>query len=87
MLQVPCSTYVMHSNREQVAQAHFEIWTIDVAIGEMKNNSSGDFEIIFVYLPQYVLYHLHIISDWLSNIFPQNIVFSAESKSVGMGNF
>ena len=38
----------LQQNREQVAQAYFEIWTIEVGLG-VKNNSSVDFE-IFVFL-------------------------------------
>ena len=34
----------LQQNREQVAHAYFEIWTIEVGIG-VKNNSSVDFEI------------------------------------------
>ena len=36
----------LQQNREQVAQAYFEIWAIKVGIG-VKNESSVDFEIFF----------------------------------------
>ena len=40
----------LQQTREQVAQAYFEIWTIEVSVG-VKNNSSVDFEIfVFTYL-------------------------------------
>ena len=32
----------LQQNREQVVQAYFEIWTIEVGIG-VKNNSAVDF--------------------------------------------
>ena len=49
-----------------------------VGIG-MKHNSSVNFEILILsHIPKYVFYHLHVISDWFSNIFPQKYsTFSA----------
>ena len=48
-LQAICDA--LQQNREQVAQAYFEIWTIEVGI-EVKNNSSVDSEIyVFFYIP------------------------------------
>ena len=47
-------SFVMYSNKmDQVVQAYFEIWTIEVSTG-VKNNLSVDFKIFF--------YHLHVIS-------------------------
>ena len=52
----------LQQTREQVTQAYFEIWAIEVGIG-LKNNSYADFE-IFVFLHTlYVFFHLHVISD------------------------
>ena len=39
-----CDT--LQQNREQVAQAYFEKWIIEVVIGVSKNKSSADFEIL-----------------------------------------
>ena len=41
---------VLQENREQVTQAYFEIWTIEVGIG-VKNNSYVDFGSLFFYIP------------------------------------
>ena len=43
-------------------------------------------------LLHYVFYHLHVISDWFSNIFPQKILHlhflqSVKSKTTRIGNF
>ena len=38
----------LQQNREQVAQAYFEIGSIEVGIG-VKNNSFVDFEILWVF--------------------------------------
>ena len=40
----------LQQNREQVMQAYFEIWTIEIGI-EVKNNSSTDFEILAFHIP------------------------------------
>ena len=40
----------LQQNREQVAQAYFEIWTTEVGTG-MKNNSSVNFEIFWGGIP------------------------------------
>ena len=53
--------------------AYFEIWTNEVGIG-MKNNSSVNFETFGFYIPKYVFFHFHVISDWFQNIFPQQIL-------------
>ena len=58
----------LRQNREQVVQAYFEIWTIEVDKG-VKNDSLVDFDIFFS-IPEYVFYHPHVIFDWFSNIFP-----------------
>ena len=55
----------------------------------VKNNSSVDFEIFCFCIP--VFYHLHIIYDWFSNIFPhkKNLHFLQPiiSKTIEIGNF
>ena len=54
----------LQHNRGQVSHwVYFEIWTIEVGTG-VKNNSSGDFEIISYMFS----ITLHVISDLLSNI-------------------
>ena len=51
----------LQPNGEQVAQAYFEIRTIEVG-KRVKNNSSVNFE-TFTYLNMFSIYHLHVISD------------------------
>ena len=44
----------------------------------------------FFFIPWYVFYHLHVISDWFSNIFLQKIwhfLQPVKSKTIGTGNF
>ena len=60
--------------------------------GEIKNDSSVNFKIsgFFLGTVPYVFYHLHVISDWFSNIFPQkNYAFLQPliSKTIGIGSF
>ena len=56
----------LQQNSEQVAQAYFEIWTIEVGIG-VKNDSPVKLEVLvcffFCTVPSYVFYHRHIIYD------------------------
>ena len=52
----------LQQNREQVAQAYFQIWAIEVGIGG-ENDSSVDFEIFVFLRTLYFFYHLHVISD------------------------
>ena len=67
----------LQQRREQVAQAYFEIWTIEVSIG-VKNNSSVDFE-IFVSLHTFICFLSPPCNFWLIfKHFPtKNFAFSA----------
>ena len=54
----------------------------------MKNDPSVGFD-FFSYVPYYVFYNLHVISDWFLNTFPQKILHFLQpviSKTIGMGN-
>ena len=80
----------LQQTREQVTQAYFEIWTIEVGI-VVKNNLYVDFEIFFFFfhIPYYVFYYLHVISEWFSNIFSPKIMHflqHVKSKTIEMGN-
>ena len=46
--KVHCICDALQQNKEQVAQAYFEIWAFEVSIG-MKSDSSVDFEILIFY--------------------------------------
>ena len=78
--------YVLQQNREQVAQAYFEIWTIEVG-KEVKNNPSFNFEV-------FVLCTLCLLSPPYTCNFPlifkhfptKNSAFSVKSKTIGTGS-
>ena len=46
----PVIYVALQQNREQVVLAYLEIWALEVGIG-VKNDSSVNFEIIFLYVP------------------------------------
>ena len=59
----------MHKSGNKLRTSLF--WDIDSwSWHRVKNNSSVDFEIFVFYVRLYVFYHLHVISDLFSNIFP-----------------
>ena len=61
----------LQQNREQVAEAYFEIRTIEVG-KVLKNNSSVDFQIFGFFLHTLICFLWPLwISDWYLNIFPQ----------------
>ena len=82
--------HALQQNKEQVTQAYFEIWTIEVGIG-LKNNPYVDFQIfsfIFFFFTYLIcFYHCHVISDWFSH-FKKNRKFlqSVICKPMGIGN-
>ena len=59
----------------------------------LKKNSSVDLEIFIFYFFTYftwLIYHLPLISDWFSNIFPQRIPHFLQLvilNTIGIGNF
>ena len=76
----------MHSNktREQVGQAYFAIWAIEVGIG-VENDSLlilRFFLFIFIFHVPYVFYHLHVILTDFQTFPPpkKNSAFSAACK-------
>ena len=77
VLKKDCICDALQQNREQVAQAYFEIWTITVGIG-VKNNSSVDFE-IFSFLHTLICFPSPPCNFWLifQNFVRKKAAFSA----------
>ena len=79
----------LQQNKEQVAQAYFEIYTIEFGTG-VKNNSSVDFEIFF-FLHTLICFLSPPCDFWpIFKYFPTKILHFLQpgiSKTIGIGNF